>query len=103
MLVYCAVREGERKEAVDRSTPPAADIWVVELKTGLRMKLTDSAEADFNPVWADDGRIFFVSARAGSENIWSLSMSLEDYASRDADGTRVSRREPAVTTGMTED
>ncbi len=79
MLVYAAVRDRERSDTTDRSTPPAADLWVVDLETGLRMKLTDGAAADFNPVWANAGRVFFVSARAGTENIWSLSTTMSKY------------------------
>ncbi len=89
MLVYCAVQEGQRSETGDSSTPPAADLWAVELEKGTRLKLTDGSAAYFNPVWASGGRIFFVSSRAGTENIWSLTTTMGEYARSDEPDPRM--------------
>lgn len=90
-LVYCVVRpEGTTDAGLVRG-PQAADVWAVDLGSGLRMKLTDGAAPAFNPVWAPDGRIFFVSVHAGTENIWSLTADLTAYARGRASGPRVSQ------------
>jgi Tol biopolymer transport system component len=52
---------------------------MVDTETGMRLKITDGAAGAFNPTWSDSGRIYFVSARTGVENIWSLSTDLESY------------------------
>lgn len=80
MLVYCAVPVqrvgfGSRPRQSDN-----ADIWVVDIESGLRMKITDSAATAFNPVWAGDGRIFFVSGQGGNDNIWSVRSHMSAFA-----------------------
>ncbi len=76
-LVYCAV-SGEAPTA-DRSSgvsPAIADLWAVDAGTGLRLKLTDGSTPAFNPAWAAGGRVFFVTTRSGTENVWSLATEL---------------------------
>jgi len=81
-IVYCAVRQ----TAAARDNPEAvvADVWLADGQTGRRLKLTDGAVSAFNPTWSSTDRIFFVSARSGVENIWSLKT--------DAEGCRVGLR-----------
>jgi len=73
-LVFCTVIP---PEGADRRARPAAEIWVVNIETGIRRKLTDGAVPAFNPTWSPDGRIYYVSSRAEVENIWSLAARLE--------------------------
>ena len=76
-----------------------ADLWSIEPESGLQMKLTDGASTAFNPVWSPKGRIFFVSARTGTENIWSLASDLTAFAQGGHDSPRVSHaleEEPAL-------
>jgi TolB protein len=87
MVVFCAVRpdgpdgQGSSPESVD------ADLWVVDVETGLRFKLADGGHAAFNPTWSPAGRVFFVSARSGTENIWSLTTEDEGYGIGQRQGT----------------
>ncbi|MFQ5806288.1 MAG: TolB family protein [Phycisphaerae bacterium] len=76
-IVYCTVR----RTGVVQDNPEAvaADVWLVEAQSGTRLKLTDGAVSAFNPTWSSAGRIFFVSARSGIENIWSLNADIEAY------------------------
>ena len=90
-LVYCAIRPGRTTDIGGVGASSAADLWSVDLETGLRMKLTDGAAGSFNPVWGPNGRVFFVSARAGTENVWSLTATERAYARADSLGPRVSR------------
>jgi TolB protein len=90
MLAYCTVRRQAEDGGSERA-PRGADLWSIELESGLRMKLTDGSVPAFNPVWGPDGRIFFVSSYAGTENIWSLTADLASYARGSAAAPRVSR------------
>lgn len=101
MLVYCAVPEGPAADATASATPRAADLWVVELSSGLRVKLTDGSSPAFNPIWAADGRIFFVSPRAGTENVWSLTSELQEYVT--ADRPRAQRTDKPLNTALAKD
>jgi TolB protein len=53
--------------------PDLADIWVVNLDGSGRVKVTDGQFANFQPVWAGDGNIYFISNRSGMDNIWAVS------------------------------
>jgi TolB protein len=88
LIAYCGVRRGERRRMGGRDAVMAADLWVVDAKTGLRFKLTDGAVPAFNPTWGPGGRVYFVSAREGSENIWSLSSDALEVAANRARGSR---------------
>lgn len=87
MLIYCTVNGDAHVPNARDGAPVSADLWVVEVNTGIRMKLTDGAAPAFNPVWAGEGRVFFVSPRAGSENIWSLTTELAGYVAETARAT----------------
>lgn len=76
-LVCCTVNCGlmlPDSPAADRS-PSGSDLWAVDVRTGVRQKLTDSDATAFNPAWSRDGRVYFVSTRAGVENVWSLAIA----------------------------
>ncbi len=103
MLVYCAVRNDVDPAISSSATPRLADIWVADVKTGVKMKLTDGADAAFNPVWGGDGRIFFVSPRAGTENIYSLTTEFADYVRTPDKTPRVSQGNTTVTSGIQKD
>ena len=67
--------------AVEVSEGDDLDIWVVELPTGRRTKLTDDPASDRYPVWTPDGRrIVFESNRNGGA--WELYWKLVDEPDR---------------------
>ena len=73
-MVFSAVRN----PAADISggvgpTPHAADLWMVNADGSNRIRLTGGEYADLMPEWGPDGRVYFVSDRAGLGNIWSLT------------------------------
>jgi TolB protein len=44
------------------------------------IRLTEDTYQDWNPVWANNGRIFFVSNRSGYQNIWSIKpKDMDEY------------------------
>lgn len=53
--------------------PASANIWMVNTDGSGRTPLTEGPFVAVIPRWSPDGRIYFVSNRAGSDNIWSLS------------------------------
>jgi TolB protein len=68
--------------------PEQSDLWVVDVDGSNRTSLTKGAFRNMQPVWAADGRIYFVSNRGGVENLWSIPTMLEMPEELDA-GTMV--------------
>jgi Tol biopolymer transport system component len=82
-LVYCEVRNvAQPVDSDGKPRPPktSADVWVVSLADGIRFKITDSGSASFNPTWCPTDRIYFVSTRQGTENIWSAKPAVTGIA-----------------------
>lgn len=50
-----------------------ADLWIVAADGSTRINLTAGNFVNLAPSWAGDGRIYFVSNRAGVDNIWSIA------------------------------
>jgi len=48
------------------------DFWVVRESGGLPFALTDDDDPKGSPVWARNGRVYFVTPRDGRPNVWSL-------------------------------
>lgn len=90
-IVYCCV--SQTTVTRDNSGSVPADVWMVDARNGTRFKITDGAVGAFNPTWSNTGRIYFVSARSGVENIWSLRTEFEDYSgpARAGESPEVSR------------
>lgn len=66
----------------------SASLWTVDAQTGVRHALTDDSITAFNPTWGLDGRVFFVSATGGIENIWSVPSGVDaELASRPPPGS----------------
>lgn len=53
--------------------PESSDLWVVNLDGTGRVKVTEGQFANFQPVWARDGNIYFISNRSGTDNIWAVA------------------------------
>ena len=52
--------------------PEVADLWITDVDGTGRANLTGGLFANLMPTWGVDGRIFFISDRSGTENVWSL-------------------------------
>jgi Tol biopolymer transport system component len=71
-VVFVTVVEPE--EAADDDTPlDQSDIWIANLDGSGRTNLTNGRFANYQPVWSGDGRVYFVSNRAGVDNIWAVT------------------------------
>lgn len=53
--------------------PAQADLWIVKADGTARANLTSGWFSNLSPAWGADGRIYFVSTRSGSDNLWSIS------------------------------
>ena len=60
--------------------PEQSDLWVVNLDGTGRMSLTGGHFRNMQPVWATNEKIYFVSNRAGIENLWCVSPGLPDVS-----------------------
>lgn len=55
--------------------PPRAELWMMPVTGGSRIALTSGDAIDLMPSWGPDNRIYFISDRSGSDNIWSMDLS----------------------------
>lgn len=56
----------------DGARPRQSDVWVVNVDGSNRTNLTNGQFANFQPVWAGDGSVYFVSDRSGIDNVWAV-------------------------------
>ena len=52
--------------------PPVADLWMVDLNGESKVNLTAGKFCNLMPAWSAGNKLYFVSDRAGTENIWAL-------------------------------
>ncbi|GIK18006.1 MAG: hypothetical protein DYG93_03855 [Leptolyngbya sp. PLA2] len=50
----------------------SGQLWMTNVEGSWRVALTGGPWRDHLPVWASDGRVYFVSNRTGTESIWSV-------------------------------
>lgn len=55
-----------------RISPNQADLWIVKSDGSARASLTAGPAANLSPAWGTGNRVFFVSNRAGNDNLWSI-------------------------------
>lgn len=53
----------------------ADDIWIFDLKSGFLENITDHPAQDLFPMWASNGRIYFVSERTPRANLFSYDLA----------------------------
>jgi TolB protein len=55
------------------AAPSQSDLWIVNLDGTGRTNLTNGQFANFQPTWAGDGTVYFVSNRSGIDNVWAVN------------------------------
>jgi TolB protein len=55
--------------------PPVADLYLVDLTGSNRVSLTSGGGVNLMPTWSSNNRLFFVSNRAGVDNVWAMDTS----------------------------
>jgi TolB protein len=56
--------------------PGQSDVWVVNLDGTQRANLTNGDFANYQPVWAPGGAVYFVSDRSGVDNLWAVGSTV---------------------------
>jgi Tol biopolymer transport system component len=74
--------------------PTNSDIWIARNDGSGLANLTGGAFVNVSPFWGRDESIYFVSNRAGSDNIWSVRprqavMAAGGSVDRDDRGTNI--------------
>jgi TolB protein len=69
-VVFVTVVEPEESSAAPIEQ---SDIWIAGVDGAGRTNLTNGRYANFQPVWSNDGRVYFVSNRTGVDNIWAVT------------------------------
>jgi len=72
---------GERIAYVDGNPPwrwgfnvAASSIWVLDVGSGSRIRITGDEYMDVSPTWLDDDRLLFVSNRSGPREAWLVEV-----------------------------
>jgi TolB protein len=73
-IVFVTVVEPD-ENADGENAVEQSDVWIVSLDGSGRTNLTNGRYANYQPVWGNDGRVFFVSNRTGVDNIWAVTTS----------------------------
>ena len=68
-VAYCALKPSQADPAAE---PSLSDLWMVDADGQARVQLSDGRGASYSPAWGPDGRVYFTSAREGTETVWSL-------------------------------
>lgn len=75
------------------SVPAYSDVWVQTWDGATRTTLTQGWDTNVMPAWGYDGKVYFVSNRAGTDNIWAIGPEKAIVAAGgtppSVDGTRV--------------
>jgi len=74
-IVFASVPTPSEWASATTSRPPSAELWMMSVEGGTRVALTTGDSIDLMPTWGPDNRIYFVSDRSGSDNIWSLDLT----------------------------
>jgi dipeptidyl aminopeptidase/acylaminoacyl peptidase len=69
-IVFVTVVE---PDAGPGARPERSDLWVVNADGAGRTSLTNGQFSNYQPVWASDGAVYFVSNRSGIDNIWAVA------------------------------
>ncbi|WP_201327559.1 S41 family peptidase [Thermotomaculum hydrothermale] len=51
------------------------DLWIYNVKKDKYFKITEFNGQDFNPVWVEKRKLYFLSARDGRHNVYSLELN----------------------------
>lgn len=59
----------------------APDIWIFNLENGTAKNLTENPANDSQPLWADNGKLYFTSDRDNAKrvNLWSYDFATETF------------------------
>ncbi len=73
-VVYASVPNAESGGG-PAGGPPAAELWLASVTADATVRLTSSDLRAIRPAWGPSNRLYFVSDRNSSENIWSIDLA----------------------------
>ncbi|MEO0483490.1 MAG: hypothetical protein AAF138_07670 [Planctomycetota bacterium] len=71
-VVYASVPNPSRWTPGRYARPAESELWMVDTDGVTHVSLTRGEAVDLMPTWAPNGKLFFVSNRAGNETLWSM-------------------------------
>lgn len=74
-IVYAEVAGSSGDFGTRRATPTDSSLWMVSSTGDAKVRLTNGRGVCLSPAWGGNNRLFFVSNRAGSDNIWAMDMA----------------------------
>lgn len=83
--------------------PDVANLWMVNVEGGGLVNLTAGQAVDLMPCWGPDERVYFVSDRSGSDNLWSIDVSQSVMASAAASPLRGAATDGGALTNVQDD
>lgn len=72
-IVYASIPA--EQGAAWNARPSTSDLWMINVDGTGKVRLTSGSSSALMPTWSSDNRLFFVSDRSGTENVWSLDMA----------------------------
>lgn len=63
------------RKAATKSVPDNSSLWMVNIDGTNKVNLASGAGGALMPSWGSQNRLFFVSQRSGTENIWSIDLA----------------------------
>lgn len=78
-IAFASVNKSPEAQAESRAWA-GDDIWIVNADGSGLYQLTTDEGPEWNPTWSVDGRIYFVSRRDGTQNIYSVRPTLSELA-----------------------
>lgn len=85
-IVYATVANPNQPRMANsgsgQPTGAASQLWITGIDGTGRVALTSDQHLNLMPIWATDGRIYFVSDRSGTNNVWSLGTEKAMYAAK---------------------
>jgi TolB protein len=72
-ITFSTVPSAADWAASGNARPPSANLWMISSKGGGLVSLTSGGAVNLMPTWGSDHRVYFISDRSGSENIWHMN------------------------------
>ncbi|MFZ4575902.1 MAG: TolB family protein, partial [Phycisphaerales bacterium] len=69
--------------------PASSDLWMVSAGGEGLVRLTSDQAVAFRPTFGPGNKLFYVSSRAGADNVWSMDVSEAIAAASGSEGTTV--------------
>lgn len=71
-LAFATVPNPQQWAHTADTRPPTADLWLIDINGSSRISLAAGSAVNLMPAWGPNNRLFFVSDRAGVDNVWSM-------------------------------